>query len=115
MNKCIEFSTCEVMKFVFFFIPVGLATTSTTRTTIFFFCATFFLSMSPSGRNMEDTMAARDRLESVRAARRNAPGESSSLTGSLTANYSHHQREWAMQIRALQNRQVGYVYEEVGC
>lgn len=59
-----------------------------------------------NGRNMEDTLAARDKMEAVRAARRNAPGESSSLTGSLTANYSHHQKEWAMQIRALQNRQV---------
>lgn len=57
-------------------------------------------------RNMEDTLAARDKLESVRAARRNAPGASSSLEGSLTANYSHHQKEWALQIRALQNRQV---------
>lgn len=55
---------------------------------------------------MEDTMAARDKMEAKRAARRNAPGESSSLTGSLTANYSHHQKEWAMQIRALQQRQV---------
>lgn len=55
---------------------------------------------------MEDTLAAREKLEQTRAARRNAPGESSSLTGSLTANYSHHQKEWAMQIRALQHRQV---------
>lgn len=68
--------------------------------------ASCHFTRNPVGRNMEDTMTARDRLESVRAARRNAPGESSSLTGSLTANYSHHQREWAMQIRALQNRQV---------
>ena len=60
----------------------------------------------PCNRNMEDTLAARDKLESVRAARRNAPGASSSLEGSLTANYSHHQKEWALQIRALQNRQV---------
>ncbi|CAN0176966.1 unnamed protein product [Ectocarpus sp. 6 AP-2014] len=57
-------------------------------------------------KNMEDTLAARDKMESVRAARRNAPGASSSLSGSLTANYSHHQKEWALQIRALQNRQV---------
>ncbi|CAM9593459.1 unnamed protein product, partial [Ectocarpus fasciculatus] len=57
-------------------------------------------------KNMEDTLAARDKMESVRAARRNAPGASSSLSGSLTANYSHHQKEWAMQIRALQNRQA---------
>jgi len=55
---------------------------------------------------MEDTLAARNKMESVRAARRNAPGASSSLEGSLTANYSHHQKEWALQIRALQNRQV---------
>lgn len=47
-------------------------------------------------------------MESVRAARRNAPGASSSLEGSLTANYSHHQKEWALQIRALQNRQVRF-------
>ncbi|CAN0167003.1 unnamed protein product, partial [Ectocarpus sp. 4 AP-2014] len=57
-------------------------------------------------KNMEDTLAARDKMESVRAARRNAPGASSSLSGSLTANYSHHQKEWALQIRALQNRQA---------
>lgn len=57
-------------------------------------------------RNMEDTLAARDKMGSVRAARRNAPGASSSLSGSLTANYSHHQKEWALQIRALQTRQV---------
>eukprot|EP00752_Nemacystus_decipiens_P012937 g11450.t1 len=57
-------------------------------------------------KNMEDTLAARDKMESVRAARRNAPGASSSLEGSLTANYSHHQKEWALQIRALQNRQA---------
>ncbi|CAN0095546.1 unnamed protein product, partial [Hapterophycus canaliculatus] len=57
-------------------------------------------------KNMEDTLAARNKMDSVRAARRNAPGASSSLSGSLTANYSHHQKEWAMQIRALQNRQA---------
>lgn len=57
-------------------------------------------------RNMEDTLAARNKMDAVRAARRNAPGASSSLSGSLTANYSHHQKEWALQIRALQNRQV---------
>lgn len=67
-------------------------------------------------RNMEDTLAARDKLESVRAARRNAPGASSSLEGSLTANYSHHQKEWALQIRALQNRQVGFLcFVVFGC
>lgn len=55
---------------------------------------------------MEDTLAARTKMEEARAKRRNAPGENSSVTGSLTANYSHHQKEWAMQIRELQNRQV---------
>lgn len=59
-------------------------------------------------RNMEETLKARDKMERDRAARKSAPGENSSVTGSLTANYSHHQREWALQIRALQQRQVGH-------
>ncbi|CAM9929096.1 unnamed protein product [Choristocarpus tenellus] len=58
-------------------------------------------------RNMEATQAAREKLEKQREARRKGPGQSSSLVGSLTANYSHHQREWALNMRAMNAQQVG--------
>ncbi|CAN0304506.1 unnamed protein product, partial [Discosporangium mesarthrocarpum] len=58
-------------------------------------------------RNMEATHVARQKMERQKELkRRSQAGQSSSVVGSLTANYSHHQKEWAINMRAMNAQQA---------